>query len=42
MTAYPTATSSATATVSNETPSTETAEVWRKDRDHFIHPWTDY
>jgi len=20
----------------------DTADVWRKDRDHFVHPWTDY
>ncbi len=20
----------------------DTAEIWRKDRDHYIHPWTDF
>ena len=20
----------------------DTADLWRKDRDHYIHPWTDF
>ena len=23
-------------------PSYDTEDLWRKDRDHFIHPWTDF
>jgi adenosylmethionine-8-amino-7-oxononanoate aminotransferase len=29
-------------TTSKRAMSEGTADIWRKDRDHFIHPWTDY
>ena len=42
MNTYPATTHKRNDNTPNGRMSEHTAHIWRKDRDHFIHPWTDF